>query len=369
LARVGGDEFAAVLNVTRNADARQEIAEVAERILAAVRGCSRVQSHHVSVSASIGISLFPEHTHDAAALIRLADTAMRKVKSQTGDAAGFYDLSASENDFRTSEIVAMIRSAIGNGGFRLMFQPMTDRDGFVSQIEALFRIDDSLLSIVPPDEIMDVAEQTGLIHEMGAWVLREACKQARAWHDEGYNVPIAVNVSPAQLEAPGFADQVLACFADAGLTARALVLEVIEDASVENAAGHDTLRSESALHDLRAAGVAVSLCEFGAGGSLTIRAGMPVDNLKIDGSLTARLLRNPKILEMVSQTMERARALGYRVIVDGIEEVPQRDLAREMGCDLFQGFLIAPPLEREDATQFLAGQFEPSLAEPQRKLA
>ncbi len=356
LACVGDDEFAVVLKMTRDAGAREQIGAIAERILAVVRGCSGAPSHHVSVTASIGISQFPEHAHEVTALLRLADLALRKVRSLTSEAVGFYDPS------RISEIVALIRAAIANDGLRLVFQPIMHRDGFVSQIEVLVRIHDFLLGIIPPDEFIGVAEQTGLIHEMGAWVLRDACRQARAWRAAGYSVPIAVNVSPVQLEAPGFALHVRACLAEAGLTAQALVLEVTENALIESAAGHNTARAGSALRYLQAAGVSISLDYSGAMDISKITTRMPVDSIKIDRFLTAQLPANRKMLEIVSRTVEWARTMGYRVIMEGIEETPQLDLARAMGSDLLQGFLIAPPLQPEDAAEFLAGHFVPSVA-------
>ena len=291
LARVGGDEFAVLLDTVDST----AVTAMPERILAAIRNCSAVYAPDAGVTASIGLSLFPDHARTAAALLRMADIAMRESKADGGDSFAVCDAARSRTDFRRSDAVALIRSAIDNDGFRLMFQPLISQGGFVAQVEALLRIHDLPRGIVRPDEFLGVAEQTGLIHQMGAWIFQAACRQARAWHDEGYRVPVAVNVSPAQLQAPGFAGEVLACLSGAGLPAAALVIEV-----TQSGMARDRNHAEAALRRLRAAGVAVSL-DY----SEAIAPGLPVDNIKICAALAP---------QMLAQAVRQVKGAGYRAV-------------------------------------------------------
>ncbi len=345
LARVGGDEF---MIVTSHDGSRTGISQLADRVLSAVRQCSSVEANRVNVPASIGISLFPDHGRDTLTLIRLADLAMRKSKQRSGDTSSFYDPSMSDAEFRRGEIVAMIRDALNEQRLHLVFQPVLDGGGHIAQLEALVRIHDRLLGSVPPDEFIGVAEQTGLIHEIGAWIFWTVCRQAQQWHEAGFHVPIAVNVSPVQLLADDFVARILAWLEAAELTPEAIIIEVTESEVIHDA---DVIH---ALEKLRDAGVRVSIDNFRPDHETGLTRNLPVDSVKIDGSLS-----EPEY--GLLDTVSHAQKLGYEAIVERIEESWQLDGARQAGADLFQGFLIAPPLEPEDTTQFLASHADSSL--------
>lgn len=348
LARVGGDEFIIATSATSQAGSQAELFQLAGRLLSAVRQCSSVEANRVNVPASIGISVFPDHGRDTLTLIRLADLAMRKSKQRSGDTYSVYDPSMSEAEFRRGEIVAMIRAALDEHRLHLVFQPVLDSHGRIAQLESLVRIHDQLLGSVPPDEFIGVAEQTGLIHEIGAWIFWTVCVQLRLWHESGYRVPVAVNVSPVQLLAEDFVSRILAWLEAAELTPDAIVIEVTDSEVVHDG---NVIR---ALANLRQAGIRVSIDNFRSGHETGLTRNLPVDSVKIDGSL-------PEHQSAFSGTVNHAHKLGYKVIVERIEEPWQLEAARKAGSDLFQGFLIAPPLEPEDATQFLASHPDSSL--------
>jgi diguanylate cyclase (GGDEF)-like protein len=352
LTRVGADEFAVFLP---NASDQAGLETLAAAILASIRGGSSVDSHRVSISASAGISLFPQQGKDSLTLFRLADLAMRRSKKDGGNRCSVWQTEMASTNFRTSEIVAMIRSALDDDRLHLVFQPIVDRLGQIVNMEALVRIHDFLLGSIPPDEFIQVAEQTGLIHELGAWIFRAVCKQARSWQDEGFRGAVTVNVSPAQLQAEGFAQTVLDSLAAVSLPVSVLVIEITENGIVR-----DPVRVGMALGTLRSAGVRISLDDFGAGYAtlqplLQEVEKLPVDSIKLHGSWTVRLPSDRNARQMVSDLVTQAHALGRLVAAEGIEESLQLEAARDLGCDLFQGYLIAPPLEAVDATQVLTG--------------
>jgi diguanylate cyclase (GGDEF)-like protein len=349
LARVGGDEFAVVL---RDAETQEA---VAASILEAVRGCSNLCSHHIAITASVGVSLFPEHGKDALTLLRLADLAMRHSKENAGDRCTPWEAGMTATDFRTGEIVAMIRSALDDSRLHVVYQPVIDREGRIAEMEALVRIHDFLLGSIPPDEFMDVAEQTGLIHELGAWIFRAVCGQAKVWNRAGYRGSVTVNVSPAQLEASDFAAQVLGYLEEAAVPPSSLVIEITEKGMLREPA-----RVGATLRELRDAGVRISLDDFGAEHATLSHLGeFPVDSIKVHGSWTVRLPGDAQARQMVSEAVGNAHRRGYKAIVEGIEESTQLQEARDMGFDLFQGYFVAPPLEAEDATQVLACDTNP----------
>lgn len=352
VARVGGDEFAVFL---RHAEGWASAEALAGAILEAIRVCTNADAGHVRISASAGISLYPEHGKDALTLLRLADMAMRRCKENGGGRCSVWGPQMGEADFRTEQIVGMIRSALDDDRFHMVFQPVLDRAGRIVHMEALVRIHDFLLGSIPPDQFMHVAEQTGLIHEIGEWIFGAVCAQARGWREEGFEGAITVNVSPAQLQAADFAAKVLGHLRSAALPGSALILEITESGMV-----HHTQRVTATLARLREAGVRVSLDDFGAGltsfGSLRQ---LPVDSIKVHGSWTVRMADDAQSQRAVAEAVERAHQMGYQVVVEGIEERPHLEAARKVGCDLFQGYFLAPPLEAGDAAQVLAGERNP----------
>lgn len=335
--RMGGDEFALALV---GAPGQAAVNESAAAVLRAVEECVEEGFQRAPVSSSIGISLFPGSVRTADEAIRMADLAMRDVKRRGGSSVGFAGSSAKRETAALNEIrghctEALIRSALDHNGFRLMFQPIVDRHDRIAQMEALVRIHDRTLGVVPPGEFIGAAERTGLIHEMGRWILAEACRHARAWQDAGRPVQVTVKVSPVELDKVGFIEFTTQTLRDAGLDGASLVLEVM--------VSPDSALSEQArtcLLAARKAGIAIA-----TDGAATAIPGADIVKIACEaGSSGARVTRRS----------------GLRIAVTCIEEFRQMEQARTLDCDYFQGYLIAPPLEPEDATQFLMARNAPS---------
>jgi diguanylate cyclase (GGDEF)-like protein len=345
VARIGGDEFALLHSSGNN---RQEVSRVAERILEEVRACAPAGSS--GVSASIGISLSPEHGTSADVLVRLADLAMYQSKSHSGDCRVFYD-PAMKADLGIAKMTGVIRAALKNNNFLLWYQPIVDCEGRTVRVEALVRIDHPTLGLIAPGAFIAVAEQTGLIHGLGRWVLREAAGTAQAWREAGFDVPVAVNISPVQLDRAELAAEILDLLQEFRLPPTGLILEITESAIARN----QSLATDI-LNRLSRAGVGIALDDFGTGYStLNMLDVLPLNEIKLDRSFAASI-SSERTRDVVSQTVKLARKLNIKVVAEGIEEENQLETARDLGCDLFQGYLIAPPLEREIATRFLSNQ-------------
>jgi len=348
LARLGGDEFTIVMPGTE----RDQAAVIADRILVSLRKSYLVEGHVLELSASVGIGLCPDHGSDAPSLLRLADIAMYQSKANKKDCYSFYDSSMEDGALRKSEIAGLIRSGLKNNGFVLFYQPIIDSVGAVVKMEALVRMINPAGGVIPPEGFIGIAEETGLILAVGDWVLANACRQARSWRDAGFDIRVVINVSPFQLESDDFAKQILVLLAAAGLSGSAIGLEITETTMIRSRE-----KAHAAVQQLRLSGVSVILDDFGTGySSLSILANLPVDGVKIDRSFTAQLTVNSRTLDIIGETVHLAHKLGLGITAEGIEEQTQLDLLRKMGCDLFQGYLIAPPITSEDASELLAGQ-------------
>ena len=344
LARIGGDEFA-VLHFSN--DSRGTAVLLSDVILENVRACSPAGC---KVSASIGISLWPEHGVSPSSLVRLADLAMYQSKSRSGDCALLYE-SNRKVDFESAEMAGSIRAALKNDRLVLWFQPIMDGSGRVVRMECLVRIDDPLLGLIEPNSFIPLAEEAGLIHAIGAWVLNKAANTAREWRERGCDMPVAVNISARQLERTEFAAEVLDILTRFDLPATALVLEVTEGAVAHNQEGATRI-----LSVLRNAGVNISLDDFGTGFSgLSMLDSLPLNEIKLDLSFAANLT-SERTCDVVRQSVNLAHKLNLTVVMEGIEESSQFEIAQELGCDLFQGHLLAPPLDRDMATQFILNQ-------------
>ena len=345
IARLGGDEFAILIPDVRE---RTAVSDIADRIRQAVREASAVHSR--VVSASIGISFFPQDATSSFVLMRMADIAMYHSKSIKGDCWFFYEPSM-RLDFRYAEMAGVVRTAMTDNRLAMFYQPILDRAGVLRRMEALIRIQDPVLGIIAPSLFIPVAERTGMIHGLGAWALREALRAAADWWREGSLVPVAVNVSPVQLDRRELITEILQAIVESGLPPCALTIEITESAIV-----HSRVQAIESLEALRAAGVRIALDDFGTGySSLSALNGFPIDELKLDRSFIASI-DSPRTREVILQTVQLARKLGIEVVLEGIEEERHRAAAVGLGCDLLQGFLIAPPLDLQTATAFVVGQ-------------
>ncbi|MGD9954802.1 MAG: putative bifunctional diguanylate cyclase/phosphodiesterase, partial [Candidatus Nanopelagicales bacterium] len=346
VSRLGGDEFAVLLTDVEHAT---DAVEVAGRVRSALSEPVRLEGVLMDVDVSIGIAISPLHGQDFEQLMRRADVAMYVAKGE-GTGVEVYDAARDPNSPARLGTVSALREGIEQNQLELHYQPKVSlRDGTVVGVEALVRWQHPDRGIVPPDEFIPLAERTGLVHQVTAYVLREGLGQAREWWDLGLHVPVAVNVSMRDLHETDLAGLVVAELDRHGLPPEAVVLEVTESVLVLDAA-----RAVATLRELREIGVCASLDDFGTGySSLLLLEQLPVDEVKIDRSFVRRLDEEGGDPAMVRSIVDFAHGLGLSVVAEGLETSHAWRLLREFGCDVAQGYRISRPMPSDQATQWL----------------
>jgi len=348
VARLGGDEFVIALQGLNEAS---DAARITEGLLETLSAPYVVGGTELHATPSIGISLFPDDAKDANALLRNADTAMYHAKALGRANYQFFTDELNHSTMIRLELENSLHRAIGRNEFELWYQPLHDaRGAALNGFEALvrWRRDDDLL--LTPDSFIPVAEDTGMIVELGRWVLREACRQARAWSNLGTVRPrVAVNLSARQLRDPRFADTVAEILAETGLEPSMLELEITESSVMDRPD-----EAVALLHRLKALGVGIAIDDFGTGySSLSYLKMFPLDRLKIDGSFVCDIDRDPNDSAIVSAAVSLAHNLGLPVVAEGVEtEAQARHLAR-LGCDELQGFHFSRPMPAPEADALL----------------
>jgi diguanylate cyclase (GGDEF)-like protein/PAS domain S-box-containing protein len=345
VARLGGDEFAVLLPDTDEAGA----IVVAGTLRAALDAPIRVAELALTVEASIGIALSPRHGVDGHTLLRHADVAMYAAKRGRRGSAVY----ASVEDQATPARLALradLRVAIEQGALTLHYQPKVDvATGRVSGVEALVRWPHPRHGLIPPDQFISLAEQSGLIAPLTLWVLEEALRQCHRWHAAGWPLTMAVNLSTWNLHDPALPEVVAARLAMHDVPPEALCLEVTETAVMT-----DMTRTHEVLRRLRARGVGISVDDFGTGySSLSYLKQLPVDELKIDRSFVRQLATDRTDATLVASIVGLGHGLGLRVVAEGIEDQRSWDALAGMGCDVAQGYYLSRPLPADDLTRWL----------------
>ena len=349
LARLGGDEFVVLLE---NVDPMEDAAgQVARKILASFGEPFAIDGHSLSCSCSIGISVFPSDATDAQTLIRDADTAMYNVKE---GGRGSYRYFSSEMNARMQERLQTevgLRDAISRRQFELAYQPKVDAaDGRLTGLEALLRWRHPAWGLVSPGRFISVAEDSGLILEMGQWVLEEVCRQISEWRSHGLSVcPVAVNLSVRQFT-PALIGSISGALSRFGVDPGLVEFEVTESLFMRNPAEVGEI-----LKGLSGIGTRVTIDDFGTGySSLSYIRDFAVDALKIDRSFVSDIAATPRNVAVVLAIITMAHGLGIRVIAEGVETREQLELLRKSQCDEYQGYLFSVPLApRELERQFL----------------
>ena len=346
LARLGGDEFIIALPGVRAAGA----AEVACRLIDVCAAPFSLGGHELTISPSLGISLYPVDGTDFEALLRNADAAMYKAKEAGRNAFRFYSSEMNVATLKHLLMESRLRRGLGAHEFVLHYQPLVHETGGIIGVEALIRWQNPEVGLVPPDQFIHVAEDIGLINPIGDWVLREACRQLRAWQDAGLPpLFVAVNVSPIQFRQAGFVDTVARALSASGLDARYLELELTERTVMNDA--EQNLGTLSALNDM---GIELALDDFGTGySSLAYLKRIPVGKLKIDRSFVRDLEVDPDDRAIASTILSMGRSLRLKVLAEGVETAEQYEILRGMGCELVQGYHFSRPLPPEQFVAFL----------------
>ena len=358
VSRLGGDEFTLVL---AGMGADQDVGRVARRVLEALSKPFAIDGQEVQVTASIGIAIYPYDGKDVDSIRRNADTAMYAAKKIGRNGYQYYSSSMNEEAERKLEIERRLRRAIKNEEFMLCFQPVREAStGETRAAEALIRWQDPEFGLIPPDEFIPVAEDTGLIVAIGSWVLRAACEQARLWQEKGFRpIRMAVNVSGYQIREPDFVKKVASALEDTGLSPQELELEITESTIMQE--DEETDRAFRELHEL---GVPIALDDFGTGySSLSYLRRVDINRLKIDRSFVARIPDDPEDMAITAAIVAMAHQLLLPVVGEGVETTEQAQSLTEIGCDELQGYLFSRPLPASEFEQFLVPEKDDAVDE------
>jgi EAL domain-containing protein (putative c-di-GMP-specific phosphodiesterase class I) len=349
VARLGSDHFILLLPGVRNSEA---VGAIAEHLLAAVRRPMNLGGHELFMTASAGVAFFPEDGTRAEHLLRNADSAMHRAKDLGRDT--FQTYASGMNDLAQLRLVreSELHNAVQRDELRLRYQPQIDlRTGRILGVEALVRWEHPTLGLIGPAEFVPLAEESGLIVAVDHWVLNEACRQAKAWLDEGVpEVRMAVNISGRHFHASERLIEVVErALAVTGLPAHLLELEVTEGIAVG-----EVDATARALNQIRDLGVKLAIDDFGTGYSMLGRLrSFPIDRLKIDRSFVSEIEDHNEDAPIVSAMIAMARSLHIECVAEGVETLDQQIFLRNHLCDQAQGFLYSHPVEADEIVRLL----------------
>ncbi|OGI42704.1 MAG: hypothetical protein A2150_03795 [Candidatus Muproteobacteria bacterium RBG_16_64_11] len=348
VARLGGDEFIVLLPDVGHAD---DVGRIAQKVLDVFDQPFSIDGREFFVTTSIGITLYPFDGKDVDGLVKNADVAMYRAKEQGRNSYQFYTAEMTAKSHENLALENALRGALDRNELVLHYQPVVDlASGEVSGMEALLRWRHPGLGMIMPQRFIPIAEESGLIVPIGEWALSTACRQARAWQQQGY-VPLrlAVNLSARQFYQRNLAEVIARALKDSGLDPVWLELELTESLLMQNAElTHATLRT------LNTMGVRLSIDDFGTGySSLGYLKRFPLDTLKISRSFVRDVPADPDDAAIVSAIIAMAHTLEMRVIAEDVETESQRAFLRAQACDAFQGYVFGPPLPPEEFTRYL----------------
>jgi diguanylate cyclase (GGDEF)-like protein len=338
LARLAGDEFTIFFPAIESV---ADVERLARRIVLAISEPFELCSHTVDIGASIGIAVSPDHGTSIEALMRAADIAMYSAKSSGGGQHCLFDADLAAEHQQKIETEKALGEAIQRDEFVLAFQPqMSLVTGELAGAEALLRWNHPRDGLRNPSSFIPIAERTGLIAEIGDWVIAEMASTLANWHRGGFDGRVAFNVSPRQLDRPDFFHRMRQSFGDAGVPLSLIELEFTETAAMEVSAG---VLAEIAA--LRADGVRIAIDDFGTGYSNLARLrSMPLDRVKLDPSLIADIDTSEKVRVIVQAVIQLIKGVECEVVAEAVETVAQADILRAMGCDTVQGFIFSEPM-------------------------
>ncbi len=339
VARFDGDEFALLLTQVKGTE---DLIQISRAIDDALKPAFLLEGHEVYVTASIGISLFPHDGDDLTSLLKNAGAALNRAQTRGGNNHQFYTSDMNARAVKRLALESSLRRAVENEEFVVHYQPQVDiQSGVIVGAEALVRWQHPELGLLPPDDFISLAEETGLILPLGAWVLRQACIQARKWGQAGFaGLRIAVNVSPRQFLEKTFLETVVQTLNETGLDSDCLELELTETSIMQNA--------ESAIETLtrlRAMGVKIAIDDFGTGySSLGYLKHLPIDTVKLDQSFVSGATTDPDAAALIMAIVALAHNLRLKVIAEGVETEEQHSFLKLLRCDEGQGHLFGKPV-------------------------
>lgn len=339
LARLGGDEFIILLNDINHP---KFASPVAEKLLEVCAKPVKVNSYEFYLTTSIGICVYPNDGESLEDLQKNADMAMYKAKKAGGGIYQYFTQEMNLEAHQHIQLESALRKAITNNEFILYYQPKLDlKEGLITGVEALIRWESPELGMVSPGEFIPLAEETGLIMQIGEWALREACKAAKSWQDQKYQpISVSVNLSPKQFRHQDIAHLIKTVLAETKLDAKYLEMEITETAVMDNLEA-----SINKLNDIEKMGVSISIDDFGTGyTSISYLKQFPVKILKIDQSFIKGIPQNQNDLAITSAVIALAHSLGIKVVAEGVETAEQLQYLADNECDMVQGYYLSRPL-------------------------
>ncbi|MBQ4835079.1 putative bifunctional diguanylate cyclase/phosphodiesterase [Pseudoalteromonas luteoviolacea] len=338
LSRLGGDEFSIFIPNLRDTSF---CTEVAQMILSEVERDFVLGNKLVKISASIGIAVFPDSASTPNALLQMSDVAMYRAKTDGRGIFRVYSPEMGNKIRRYHYLLEELRLAIASQNFQLSFQPIVHvEDCSIDYFEALTRWHHPIEGVIPPSEFIPIAEESNLILELGDWILLESCRQMSAWHNAGMKkVKISVNVSGIQLKHRPVYDWILEALEKSGLPATSLMIEITESTLIT---ASDEIIAQ--LERCRSAGITIAIDDFGTGfSSLSTLADLPIDVIKIDKLFISQAKDNPKYFKILNSISELGAQLGLKIVAEGVEQLDQFELVKNMGICCVQGYLVSRP--------------------------
>ena len=358
LARIGGDEFVIIMEQLANPE---DAGRLAQEIIDSLTQSFRLNSGaEVSISASIGISIYPQQGETHGELTQHADAALYLAKGEGRHTYRYYTDALTQASQQRLSLETRLRRAVEHDEFIVYYQPLIDiSSGRIIGAEALVRWMDPQVGMIMPDQFIPVAEESGLIVALGETVLRAACLQAKTWSEMGFPaLHLAVNLSPRQFAHPDLAGQILSILNETGFDPKKLVLELTEGALMS-----DGDKSVALLNTLKAAGIQLAIDDFGTGySSLSYLRRFPLDTLKIDKSFVREIPQNREDGEIAIAIIQLAHTLGFTVLAEGVESKEQLAFVTHQKCDLYQGYFFSRPIPGHEFIQLLGLPNDPGLA-------
>jgi diguanylate cyclase (GGDEF)-like protein len=351
--RQGGDEFIVLLSEVEQSE---EAAITAIRMLEAVAETHSIDDNDLHVTTSIGVSVYPDDGLDAETLIKNADSAMYQAKENGRQSYRFFEPAMNVRAVERQSIEESLRRALQHQEFALHYQPKINlTTGEIAGAEALLRWTHPTRGPLSPDQFIPIAEDCGLILPIGRWVLREACRQARAWADAGLSLTtIAINISAIEFRDENFLEGVFTILKDTGLDPRSLELELTESVLMKRAES-----AESTLKALRAKGVQLAVDDFGTGySSLSYLRKFSIDTLKIDQSFARQITATPDETAIVAAIITMGRSLNLRVVAEGVETQEELAFLRSHQCDEAQGYYFSRPVLPQQFARLLEASWK-----------
>lgn len=350
LFRFGGDEFVVLI---AHATSREEIQEVCQNIIQEIKEPIQISDQQLFTSASIGIAFYPEHATDSKSLLKQADLAMYKAKNEGKNNYFIYSKEMMHETIERIEMQKSLRLAIENKEFTLYYQPQIDvLTNQVVGVEALLRWYHPTKGFVSPLEFIPIAEESGMIQEIGEWVIRAACEQYSSWKEKGFEIPISVNLSAKQFKQVNLSGMIQDIIEETNMNPSHLTIEITESTSME-----DVQFTINLLEDLQKKGIEISIDDFGTGySSLSYLQKLPINCLKIDRSFIQGIESRTSGIALVKTIIDLAQNLNFSVIAEGVETIEQRDILSELGCHKIQGFVYSKPINSDEIMELLNGK-------------